>query len=316
MNTGKHLFLGLIILFVFCCNSYAAINSGDTIVVDFSNTKIVNGMVKIPVSIITDDPVNSIYFSFRIDTNKFSYHSISKYKTHLNSSGNINNSTLYCSAYSLQEIENNTPLFSINLSIKAGNLSVSDIIQYNLVLLEDMPCSIKIIGNYCSGDTLQLNADLTNGEFWLWNTFETTPGIIITNPGKYSCNVFKESGNSIDIIYFLKSYSLPSVSITAESPVPFCDGDSAELLASFENANYYIWSTGDKSRSIYVHEPGNYSLSVYDTNGCQSNNASFDVNIYPKPDSTISVNGSLSFCSGDSVILSVVNKSKLFVFME
>lgn len=98
---------------------------------------------------------------------------------------------------------------------------------------------------------------------YLWSTGETTRTIHPTVSGQYSVTV-------TDV--FNQQYSdtvrvtLPSV---APPPSPsICLGDSVSWNA-YQGPGYsYLWSTGSADSSITINSPGDYLVTISDTNGC------------------------------------------------
>ena len=91
-----------------------------------------------------------------------------------------------------------------------------------------------------------------------------------------------------------------SASITANGPTTFCAGGSVTLTASAGNS--YAWSNGASTQSISVNTSGNYSVTVTNANGCNSN-ASQGVTVNSLPTVSISADGATTFCAGGSVNL-------------
>lgn len=57
--------------------------------------------------------------------------------------------------------------------------------------------------------------------------------------------------------------------ITMQDPPPICPGDSSTIVAP-SGYRQYVWSTGDTTSAITVRLPGDYTVTVIDTNGCVS----------------------------------------------
>jgi len=57
--------------------------------------------------------------------------------------------------------------------------------------------------------------------------------------------------------------------VDIKGPLTFCEGDSVVLTAQDGFASY-VWSNGTIGKSITVNSTGNYSVTVYDQNGCPS----------------------------------------------
>jgi Zn-dependent metalloprotease/subtilisin-like proprotein convertase family protein len=72
----------------------------------------------------------------------------------------------------------------------------------------------------------------------------------------------------------------------------------------------YQWSNGATTPSITVNDSGTYSITVTDSNGCTTATPAVITSVVPLPVSVITADGPLTFCQGDSVVLSAsVNNS-------
>ena len=56
--------------------------------------------------------------------------------------------------------------------------------------------------------------------------------------------------------------STSTINVTGD--VQICEGEDIELTANYGDS--YLWSTGETSQSIMVSEPGNYSVTVQNSN--------------------------------------------------
>lgn len=78
----------------------------------------------------------------------------------------------------------------------------------------------------------------------------------------------------------------------------FCLGDSIKLEVLQDFKSYY-WSTGEKTKSIVIKEPGLYSVAVIDNYGCKWYN-DIKIKVYPKPIVNIKKNGDFE-CFKDTI---------------
>jgi hypothetical protein len=92
-----------------------------------------------------------------------------------------------------------------------------------------------------------------------------------------------------------------SPTITAQSKTSLCEGESVILDAGTYAA--YTWSTGETSRTITVTKAGTYTVDVTDAGGCKGKSQPIAVTVSALPVPSITANGKLDFCEGDSVIL-------------
>lgn len=113
--------------------------------------------------------------------------------------------------------------------------------------------------------------------------------------------------------------------INAGSSVGLCEGDQQQFVAPGGFA-VYDWSNGESTPEIDINQPGTYTITVEDINGCVSPPSDpISVAINPYPIADISVNGNLLTASqGDSyewfyngtIIPNAINKTFSFNVLE
>ncbi|MES2731356.1 MAG: T9SS type A sorting domain-containing protein [Bacteroidota bacterium] len=161
---------------------------------------------------------------------------------------------------------------------------------------------------FCQGDSVVLSAPVGQAGYH-WSTGAITPSITVKQNGNYT--VLVRNGNGCESI--LSSSVKVQVNpipvrpvLTVTSPLIFCQGDSVQLSAPSGYAGFR-WSTKATTSTIWVKETGSYSLQVISSGGCISAvSIPVSVLVYPVPvQPTISATSALSFCQGDSVVLSL-----------
>lgn len=153
---------------------------------------------------------------------------------------------------------------------------------------------------FCVGDSVTLSASL--GTSYLWNTGATAQSITVYATGDFWVEVSNGAGCSgVSDTTEVTVYDNPTPTITALGPTEFCDGDDVVLLATA--AQSYTWSTGATSQAITVSQSGQFWVTITDVNGCSGASDTTDVTVYPNPTPTITADGPLEFCDGDSVTL-------------
>ena len=65
----------------------------------------------------------------------------------------------------------------------------------------------------------------------------------------------------------------------------------------------YLWSTGATSQSITVSASGTFTVTVTQSGGCVSTSPATTVTVNPIPVANITAGGPITFCSGNSVVL-------------
>ena len=114
----------------------------------------------------------------------------------------------------------------------------------------------------CAYDSIVLNA---NGNFdtFLWENQINGPSLTVDSPGLYQVTAYDSSGCATT-----SSVNIPSIaSFKITSSEILCEGSSV-YLQSTNGLTSYLWSTGETSSTILINEPGIYSVSATDNNGC------------------------------------------------
>jgi hypothetical protein len=120
------------------------IDAFDSVVFDISQSSIALNQVSFPVYIFSDDTINALDFSLRFDESNFTLDTIINLSSHLQPVYNISMGTLYFTSYSLQKIENDTPLVAIRFNMLGHYLCSSDLDSI-LVYLNGDPCTSHVV---------------------------------------------------------------------------------------------------------------------------------------------------------------------------
>lgn len=164
--------------------------------------------------------------------------------------------------------------------------------------------------NVCEGDTLFLNSTFIFGATYQWSGPEKfssqlqNPFVLITsqNQSGYYYLRARVSGREYSDSIMINVYSVTRFSIKTSGPTSICPGDSVTLFPDMIFSGLkYKWSTGDTTPKIVIKNPGKFSLTIENQNGCKFTK---DTTVqYVKFSTRIQPLSSTEFCSGDSVIL-------------
>lgn len=169
----------------------------------------------------------------------------------------------------------------------------------------------------CQGESVTLggNPTATGGSesgayVYTWTPSSGLSSTSVANPTAtpsatttYTVNVHRgtpacSSSASVTVLV-----NIPQVlSVTPSGNVVICQNGDVDLTAGNGFTNYQ-WSTSAGTQSITVDEPGSYSVTAEDINGCTSQ-SSF-VNVSQDPIFTVSLNpsGTIDLCEGETVTL-------------
>ncbi|WP_306643649.1 FG-GAP-like repeat-containing protein [Sanyastnella coralliicola] len=100
---------------------------------------------------------------------------------------------------------------------------------------------------------------------------------------------------------FESECQLANVDIIANGPLEICPGESVNIEAPMGYT--YLWSNGETGMSIDAAATGNYSVTVFDENGCPGASNIVQVVVVQPELPSVTVNGDTQFCEGGSVEL-------------
>ncbi len=138
----------------------------------------------------------------------------------------------------------------------------------------------------CSYDLIEIDAQ-NHGCTYEWyykDVFiSNNQKIYARSIGKYKVRITNNLGNNFIDSTYLKLKNATPVFIGFDTYV--CEGDSL-ILTSNVDADRYVWSRGDTTRSIIVNQTGKYSLKVFYNVGCEfidDRTIDFDHQVYLNP---------------------------------
>jgi hypothetical protein len=117
----------------------------------------------------------------------------------------------------------------------------------------------------CNGQTATLDAG-NPGSNYLWSTGATSQTITVSAAGTYIVNVTNPNGcvgrDTVEI-------DVSTLAVNLGPNTNICDNGSQTLNAGNPGMTF-LWSTGATSQSINVTQPGTYSVTVTDLQGCSA----------------------------------------------
>lgn len=193
--------------------------------------------------------------------------------------------------------------------LKKGSCErISDEVTINVT--PNVKPTIEVLGTsstICEGETLTLQ--VTNPQpntTYTWSNGEQGVQTTVDKGGNYfvnAQNLQNCSRISEPIKVTVNPIAKPTVSLDNETTI--CQGDSI-VMSINENAESYRWSNGATTKEITVKNSGTYT--AYIRNG-ECERASDPIIITVKPNNKIAISqmGTLEFCEGDSLLLTVIN---------
>ncbi len=168
--------------------------------------------------------------------------------------------------------------------------------------------------SFCNGDSTVLASSAGSGNQWLLNganiNGSTNQNITVKVSGIYSVQVNNGGAcTSTSLRDTVTANALPPVpTISNNKPLTFCTGDSTVLTSSSSSANQWFLNgtnvTGATTQSLTVKASGIYTVQTTNNSGCSATSLKDTITVNALPSvPTISNNRPLTFCSGDSTIL-------------
>jgi parallel beta-helix repeat protein len=203
-----------------------------------------------------------------------------------------------------------TTTYTVTASNGQCGSTVSAQITVNTIPLPTAPIIIATGSStlsFCDADTITLIAS-NYVESLLWSTGDTTQSIKVYDPGTYSVSYTNPIGCSA--ISSVKITDPPTPYIAGKSTV--CEGETVTL--GVNNGAFYIWSTGETTRTIDVTPAvtTTYSVDIKNEEGCTYTD-SVRVIILPIPRIT-GISGDTTICAGSRVELNVSGSADLFLW--
>lgn len=155
---------------------------------------------------------------------------------------------------------------------------------------------------YCPGDTNFLTCT-GNWDNYIWSTGSTSALTQITSPGNYIVTVSSFSPSCVATDTLSVSLS-PAALVQISGDSVICGSTAVVLNAG--NFPTYQWSTGLTTQTLTTLIPGPYIVTVHDQFGCAAKDSVF-LTSGNYPTVNITSLGPISFCQGDSVLLSTAS---------
>lgn len=148
----------------------------------------------------------------------------------------------------------------------------------------------------CDGQVASLSVGAYSA--YLWSTGSLSSSITTTLPGTYTVTVKDQNGCTSTAAWSLIVHPLPLPVITGDTAI--CEWSSTTLATG--NFASYLWSNGSTNPSITTGNAGAYMVTVTSLFGCSNTSAVFNMQVWQAV-ATITANGPLTICQGETVTL-------------
>lgn len=157
--------------------------------------------------------------------------------------------------------------------VDANNCAVEG--EVDVTETSGITSSVEITNLDCAEDENgSIEVVITGGESpysYLWSTGDTTANISDLSVGEYALTV--EDANGCQVLENITVTAPPILILDVEKKNVVCGNDTGSALAmAFGGVGgfMYAWSTGDTGPEITSLDPGIYTVTVTDDNGCQA----------------------------------------------
>jgi hypothetical protein len=120
----------------------------------------------------------------------------------------------------------------------------------------------------CDGDSVVLDAG--PARTYAWSTGATTRTINVGRAGNYSVTTIDTAGCvGTSVPVSVRSVKIAPILLSPDGPLALCPGDSLNISLPDGFASY-LWSTGERTRSITIRDAGTYTAMVTTAEGCSA----------------------------------------------
>ena len=190
----------------------------------------------------------------------------------------------------------------VNVTDSVGCTDNSNFVFINVIPAPNATILSDQLPPYCMGDTITLFTLSLPFDDFVWSTGETGPVIEITQSGLYGVTVTNFGGCSDTAMFPVAFLPAPFLSVTADGPLTFCEGQDVKISVNFGFGLDFLWApNGETGSNITVNQSGTYNVNATNFFGCSSTSQDFVVNVVPIP--TAFAEHDTILCSPDTIVL-------------
>lgn len=174
--------------------------------------------------------------------------------------------------------------------------------SYDTVTVIENPALVITMvdtSSFCENDFTTLIPSTNNTPAsYLWSNSSTNSSINVSTPGTYTVTILDVNGCSAIDTAVVVMDSLPT-GILEDTTTCFGLTFTAQQDSNYLN---YNWSTGSTADTSFIPGPGQYTVTLTDSNGCigiDTFNVSYFTPVFG------SVTGDTSICTGDTITISM-----------
>lgn len=175
----------------------------------------------------------------------------------------------------------------------------------------------------CLGTPIQIGNQATGGTPPYSYSWSPSQGLTATNVAQPNANPTQTTTYTVIVTdskgckdtanITVKVNPLPNPVITPLGPTTFCSCDSVVLDAGDLGYVSYLWSNGEVTRTIVVKQPGSYTVTVVDTNGCSNTSQPISITVVQPTTEVVLSDAVIAKEPGEifNVILRIIEQSNL-----
>lgn len=178
----------------------------------------------------------------------------------------------------------------------------------------------------CVGDTLFLTGGGNNspsGFEWSMpggnpsSSTSQNPFVVYSSAGSKTITLIttNSKGKSLPATVNITVNALPTATITISGNTKFCPGDSVILTAPSGSGLSYLWSTGEKTRSINVKTTGSFWVKVTNSSGCSAVSSEVKTTLLQVSSNQLQASDD-SICSGSPLQLTATAGFSSYTFYD
>ena len=164
----------------------------------------------------------------------------------------------------------------------------------------------------CNDDSIYLEVNYYGTPSFQWSpTGDTTPGIMVYDPGYYYCTIELCNITTTDSIFVQDMSISPGLNV---GDTLFCIGDSIYVETTSGLASYNWSPNGENTSGIWVSTPGDYFVTATSADGCTANTDTVAIGYFfgnenfNYPDTTL--------CAGDSGIFEYTGNGSIEWYLD
>jgi gliding motility-associated-like protein len=188
-------------------------------------------------------------------------------------------------------------IFAVSVVNAEGCSATSQ--QINVIVDEPLSANLNLGGPFVQcGGVVNLDAGNANvGAAYSWSNGETTQTISVSTSGNYSVSISNTCGTLQSDTASITITPIAQIPIvTTSGPTTFCQGDSVVLTSNV--TGNITWSLGNQTTSsIVVNQPGLYTVTVDNGNGCTAISQAITVTVLNNI-SAVSLGSDITQCGG------------------